>query len=289
MKTYLLTGASGFVGGHLLDRAPPESRIVATYHTRPISLPGITYLSLDLEDPDAIRRAVERVHPHGIIHSAAWSNLEECQREPERARQINTLATEVLAETARELKARVIFISTDMVFDGEKGDYGESDETRPINVYGETKREAETLVMEKCPNSVVARTALIYGPPVTGSNSFSEKILEQVNRGESMPLFYDQYRTPVLVQDLAAALWELVGMDYTGIIHLGGRDRVDRYTFGLALAKAKGFPADLLQRVSMYDSPTEAPRPQDASLNSEKAAGLLKTRLSGYVEGVKRA
>ena len=201
---------------------------------------------------------------------------------------INATATEVLAESVERIGGRFVYVSSDMVLDGAKGHYSEEDEARPINYYGHTKLAGERFVADLCSRFVVARSALIYGTPLesTSSNSFSKRILEKAKVGEEIPLFTDQYRSPILVQDLAAALIELADNDFNGMIHLGGKDRVDRYTFGLRLAEVKGFNSSLLKPYSMLDVSLPAKRPQDVSFNTEKAESLLKTCLHGYIEGI---
>jgi len=289
MKRLLVTGSSGFVGGHVLFQAWGEWKTFATYRTHPFSFPEVTTLSLDLEKEDEIYHLVEKVRPDVIIHCAAWADLEMCEKMPDRAFLINAKAAGILADMCSKLDCRLIYTSTDMVFDGEKGNYDESDKTNPINIYGETKLAGEEEIKRSCSNYVIARAALIYGPPLTGSNSFSERILKSVKRGEVVPLFNDQFRSPILVQNLAQALLELAGGEFEGVLHLGGADRVDRYTFGLRLAELKGFSKTLLKPVSMFETPTVAPRPCDTSLNISRARRLLKTRLLGYEEGLKQA
>ena len=289
MKQLLITGGSGFLGGHLLAQAGDDWNVYTTYKSRPLSFDGATPASLDLAKEKEIQDLVEKVQPDVIIHTAAWSDLGGCERDHERAFHINTTATAILAELSSRLGCRLIYVSSDMVFDGEKGDYSESDDTRPINVYGKTKLAGEKFIKSVCSDYVIARSALIYGRPMTGSNSFSEKILVRVRSGEKMNLFTDQFRTPVLVQDLARALLELGDMTFTGTIHLGGQTKVDRYTFGLRLAELKDLPGNQLVPISMLDVTFDAPRPRDVSFDTSKAKKLLKTALSGYMEGLKQA
>ncbi len=289
MRRLLITGTSGFVGGHVLFQAWDEWETFATYHTRVFSFPEVTTLSLDLENENQIRQMIEEVQPDVIIHCAAWADLEMCEHMPERAFSINAKATGILAEMCSKINCRLVYTSTDMVFDGEKGNYDELDRTNPINVYGKTKLAGEEEIQASCSDYVIARAALVYGPPLTGSNSFSERILKRVKNGEIVPLFTDQFRSPILVHNLAQALLELAKGEFKGVLHLGGADRVDRYAFGLRLAELKGFSKTLLKPVSMFENPTVAPRPRDTSLNISRACRLLRTRLLGYKEGLKEA
>ncbi|MEJ2627131.1 MAG: SDR family oxidoreductase [bacterium] len=283
----LITGGSGFVGGHLINLAQSEWDVWTTWNTHPISMKGVRSVNLDISSEKAIEDLVDKLQPQVIIHTAAWSDLEKCEKNPEQAFRINTTATEVFAEISVKAGIRFLFISSDMVFDGKKGNYKETDTTNPINIYGKTKLTAEKFVKAICTNYVIARSALIYGPPLTGSNSFSEKILEKLSAGEIMPLFRDQFRSPILVQNLAQALLELARCDFCGIIHLGGIERTDRYTFGTCLAEIKGFSEDLLKPVSMSSIKTQAPRPQDTSFDISKARRLLSTNFIGIKQGLR--
>lgn len=288
-KRILITGGSGFVGGHLLSRANRDWEVFTTFRSSPVPPKGVRALSLDLENGKEVREMVEKIQPGVIIHTAAWSDLDGCEEDRDRAFRINAEATGIFAEKSAELGCRFIYTSSDMAFDGEKGNYSESDRIFPINVYGESKIAGEDKIRKVCTNYVVCRVALVYGSPVTGSNSFSEKILQSVRRGDVMPLFTDQYRSPILVQNLTEALLELAGMGFTGTIHLGGMEKVDRYTFGLRLAEVKKFSADLLKPISMSEFHTVAPRPRDVSLDISKAGKLLETQLLGCHEGLKQA
>jgi len=289
VKRLLITGGSGFVGGHLLAAAKGKWEIFTTYQSRPVSMEGVTPLAMDLSIEKQIESVVDKCRPDVIIHAAAICVLDQCEQDPKKTYHVNTTATEILAEQCVRYNSRLIFVSTDMVFDGDKGNYSESDETRPINVYGHSKLSAEKFIRTICTNSVIARSALIYGRPLTGSNSFSERILSRISNGETMTLFSDQFRSPILVDNLAQALVELAEKEWKGVIHLGGETRVDRYTFGIRLAQLKGIPNSLIKSESMTTQITGAPRPRDVSMDVSLARKILQTKLLGYEEGIKRA
>jgi len=284
VKRLLITGGSGFLGSHLLHQAQGE--VYATYNRRRYETPVAHWVQLDLNQLNSIEPLLKEIKPSVVIHTAAMTDPDLCEREKQLARRVNTRATEALALACQAIGARLIYLSTDMVFDGERGNYSESDEPNPINFYGETKLEGERRVVANCPNSVIARSALIYGNAPSGKPSFSQWILERVRKGVEVPLFYDQYRTPLLVQNLAQALLELAEMDFTGLIHLGGSQRINRYDFGVKLVKAMGLPTSGLKRCSVEDVNLPAPRPRDASFNITRAKRILKTKLLSCDEGI---
>lgn len=284
MPAMLLTGASGFLGGHLADKARSRWTLTTLSHAHP--LPGTQ--TIDLRDREAVLALVRTLRPHVILHAAANANLDACQRDPQAARAVNTTAVATLLEAAAEVKARLILVSTDMVFDGARGRYNEEDEVNPLSVYGATKVEAEELVLAAPGEHVVARAALIYGRPRHGGSSFSQWIENRLISDQPVPLYTDQFRTPVWVENLAELLLELAGGGYTGLIHLGGASRIDRYTFALQLCRAAGYNPALLQPGSMHDTVSDAPRPVDVSLDSSRAAALLRTPLLDSEEGLRR-
>jgi len=285
----LITGGSGFLGGHLVNQASGVWDVWTTWKTHRITIEGVQSVKLDISSEKAIQDLVEKLQPEVIIHTAAWSDLEKCEKDSERAFHINTTSTEIFAEVSKRTGSRLIFISSDMVFDGFRGNYKETDTANPINIYGKTKLTAEKFIETICTNYVIARSALIYGHPFTGSNSFSEKILNKISAGQTMPLFTDQYRSPILVQNLAEALLELSHSDFCGMIHLGGKERTDRYTFGKYLTDIKGYSQDLLKPVPMSTFKIKAPRPRDTSFDVSKAGSILNTPLLGIREGLKES
>jgi dTDP-4-dehydrorhamnose reductase len=269
------------------DDADEAAGCISLHHIAPVD--RLHNAAADLADDPSVRRLLESVRPDAVIHCAAFADLDACEDEPDRAMVVNARASEEIAGLAAEGKGRFVLVSTDMVFDGRKGDYREDDPTGPINTYGCSKVEAEKRVMVAHPEAVVARSALVYGKPMARGNSFSEKILEKVLSNRTVSLYTDQIRTPVLVTDLARALLDLAGGRFSGIVHLGGSEKTDRYAFGLRFAEIRGFPPDLLRPATMDEFPTRTPRPRDVSLNTGLARKKLKLTLQGYWEGLRDA
>lgn len=286
-KRLLITGGTGFLGGHLLLKARTDWDVYAIHRGPAVDAPGIHWLKADLTDPGETALAFASVRPASLIHAAAMSDIDRCQARPDEARAVNTEATESLAGLCGKTGCRMVFVSTDMVFDGGRGLYRETDATGPVNGYGGTKVAAERAVAAECPAAVCARTALIYGIPAFGGSSFSHAMMGRLSAGESVTLFIDQFRTPILVQNLADALLELADSDYAGTLHLGGGERISRYDFGLLAASAKGLPAGLIRPGLMNEPRPAAPRPADVSLDSSIASAVLSTRLMGCDEGVR--
>ena len=268
----LVTGAAGLIGHYLLNSAP---RWAPQWDVR-----GLTRQDVDLTDVNAVRGLWRDLHPQVVVHCAAQSRTGPCQKAPTIARQINVQATALLAELSAEIP--FIFLSSDQVFDGVKGWYLETDPVNPLNVYGETKAEAERLVLQNPRHSAI-RVALNAGTSSTGNRSFVEDMRNAVQDGASLTLFTDEFRCPLPVGMTARALWELIEQDQPGLYHLGGAERLSRWEIGQALTSWYPELAGQIRPgpVAAYAG---APRPPDLSMQCDKLQALLSFRLSGLRE-----
>lgn len=285
-KSLFITGATGFLGGHLISQASENWQVYATYRKKIKEFPLINWIELDLNDLQKIEQTLMSPKIDVLIHAAAIADLDRAEGNIDLTHRTNILATQKIAELCESQKIRLIFISTDMVFDGEKGNYSENDGVNPLNYYGITKQIAENFISKYCSNYVIARSALIYGFSLTGSKTFSEIMLDRTKSGESVQLFTDQYRTPILVDNLAQALLELAASEYCGTMHLGGADRISRYDFGILFAKYFSISSNLLIPTQMKNFQFKAARPKDTSFKIDLAQKILKTEIWDCHRGV---
>ncbi len=277
-KRILVTGSSGFLGRYLIKFAPREYHLISQFRSKKPEPYGrdLTFLKMDFLSESF--KNLEDLKPNVIIHTAAMASIDDCEVNPDRARQINYDVTRRLIDFASNLDIRFIFISSDVIFDGERGNYSESDSPNPLNIYAETKVDAEQYILSKKANAVVVRPSLFYGLGLNGRPSFTETMLSNLRAGKQVFLFTDQYRTPVLVNNLTDALWELVNLDFTGIIHLGNNHRISRISMGQLLCELFKLDKNLLVPVKSSEAKLIAKRPLDCSLNTDLASSLLKTR-----------
>ena len=273
MTTILITGGSGFLGAHILEKARPKYHVIATCHKNTLNWDGIDWHRIDfLQQPGVISTLIDTYRPAIVIHTAAMSSVDTCETYRDVAHQINVSPTaEIVAACARQ-GIRLIYTSSDMVYEGTKMLYTENDDAKPLNYYGLTKLQAETIIRQQCEDYVIARVALIYGRPHSGSISFSENIFQKLVAGEQVHLFSDQYRSPILVDNLADILIELCEQHFCGVLNVGGPERVDRYSFIKYMVSITGHDSGLLKKMSMDDLKLSAARPRDVSMN----IGLLK-------------
>jgi dTDP-4-dehydrorhamnose reductase len=264
--------------------------VTAAFHAgRPDGGPPVRWIRLDLEDERATIELIRRAAPEIVLHTAAMSKPDDCERDPERAKRVNTRGSGILARACAGVGARLVAVSTDLVFDGETPPYGEVDVPRPISRYGWTKLEAERVVLENAPGAAVARIALLYGRPALGGSSFSEWLRTSWEAGKTTALFSDQYRTMIGGANLAAALLELARSEFRGLIHLAGSERISRLEFGRRLGARLGADPALIVPAAMADVPSRASRPADVSLEIILARRVLRTPLLDCREGLAAA
>lgn len=276
-KTLLITGISGFLGWHVYQATCASWTVYGTYQTRSVSFADANTLALDLTDFAALQQAFQEIRPDAVIHTAALSQPNACQTQPELSRQINVLASLNLAGLCADAGIPFAFTSTDLVFDGHHAPYREADPVCPLSLYGEQKAEAEAGILSRYPDAAVCRMPLMFGAAPTAP-SFLQPFLQKLREGEALRLFTDEFRTPISGRDAAKGL--LLALEKVrGLVHLGGRERLSRYEFGLRMAEAFDLSPDPISPCKQADVPMPAPRPPDVSMDSSYAFGL------GYAPG----
>ncbi len=271
----LVTGASGHLGSYLLRECRRRGdSVVAWSGRRQGELFGWPLRPIDLTEADAVAAAFHDARPEVVVHTAALTVVSDCQREPERAERINACGSAILAELADRAKIPLLHVSTDMVFDGERAPYREGDAVAPLSIYGRTKVEAERAVLA-CPRHRVVRLPLLFGPTLTDRPSFFDRQVSALRQGERLPLFHDEWRTPLSLQTAARALLALAGSDSVGVLHLGGPERVSRLEMGQRLAAFLGCDSTGIMPTSRTSVAAVEPRPADLSLDSSRWRSLF--------------
>ncbi len=275
-KKMLITGAAGFLGYHLVFLLNEYFEIAGTFHKKYASAVPTEFFKTDINDYRNFKNCIGRFKPDYIVHSAASADVDWCERNSTEAMKINADGTRNVAEACAKFDIRMIHISTDMVFDGKKGDYIETDTVNPINVYGKSKLTAEETVKFFSNGSVIFRVALLYGPSSPNKKGYIFSTMEKIRNGEKVKFFTDQIRTPLFTADVAQAINLCIKKDIPGgIYHLSGKDKITRYEFGMLMQKVYGFDKELIIPSVMRDIPTMAPRPKDVSLLHKKAENVF--------------
>ena len=273
-----ITGANGLIGNYLVQTAPqsaPRWRVRA-----------LTRADFDLLDFAAVARAFAQDKPQLIIHCAAITNVSDAQKNPELARRVNVEMTKVLAELAAEIP--FVFFSTDLVFDGRKGNYAETDATNPLHIYGETKLAAEEIVL-KNPRHLVLRTSINAGTSLSGNRAFNEQLRRSLqSAGAAMTLFTDEFRCPIPAEATARTVWELVKKNCTGLYHVAGAEKLSRLQIGELLLKHWPEVTAQIKSGSAKDFPGP-PRALDTSLDISKVQKVLSSPLPKFSEWVENS
>lgn len=258
MGRALVIGASGFLGSRLLSLAPRSLDPVGTGFRRPVPEGRWRSATLDVMSPPAIRSLIERERPEVVVY-CSYSTTD---------RIITVDGARVAAQAATAAGARYVFMSTDLVFDGEHAPYRESDIAMPVMVYGGLKVEAEVAVKDAAPTAVIIRPALMAGESRAIRRPAYE--MEHLEAGHPVTLYADEWRTPVHVDDVARAVWDLAARDVSGTFHLGGPDRLSRVELGRLLCQGHGFDPALIR-----EAKRPVDRPRDTSLDSSRLVSLL--------------
>jgi dTDP-4-dehydrorhamnose reductase len=264
MKLLVTGGRTGYLGRHVVAAGTS----VAAGH----EVVAVGSADADVRDRAAVDALLERHRPDAVVHTAYVQS----------DREVTATGAANVARAAAAHAARLVLVSSDVVFGGSDSAYPETAPTDPVSAYGEAKVEAEAAALASGPDVVVARTSLILGDGRSGH----ERLVHALAAGATGGLFEDERRCPVHVGDLARALVELAGNDVHGILHVGGADAMSRHELGGLIARRDGLDAGLLQPVSRAALAT--PGPVDVRLDSTLASRVLTTRLRGAREFLAR-
>lgn len=275
MMRVLLTGASGQLGAYVLrSLLASEQTVTAWSGTVSGESLGVTLAPVDLADGAAIDRGLEVADPTVIVHAAAVSTAEGVRLDPERGRLVNVDATDRLAAWSARHGRRIVYTSTDLVFDGSKPWNREGDPASPVLAYGRTKLAGERSILAT-PGGLVVRLSLLYGPSQSRRESYFDRTVAGLKRGEPQTFFEDEFRTPLDLATAAATLVRLAVSDATGLFHLGGAERLSRFELARRVAGTLGFDPALVRANLQRDVTFPEPRPADVSLDTARLAALL--------------
>jgi dTDP-4-dehydrorhamnose reductase len=282
----IVTGASGLLGANLVyEFARIGEHVVALCRNHLMHLPGVDTVECDITDSPRIAQLLECVHPQWIVHCAAATNVDWCERNPSECHRLNAKATRHLAALARQLDARIVYLSTDAVFDGHQGNYQERASPNPVNVYGQSKLEGEVVSRLESESVLVLRTNL-FGWNAQDKLGLAEWLLARLAGGYQVPGFDDVSFSPLLVNEIARLLLKMMAGRLEGVYHAGSCETVTKYEFACALARKFGYSESRIQRASVRDAGMTAPRPLNTSLDSRKLQNALGSEMPDVEAGI---
>lgn len=290
MQTILITGANGFVSWYLIRNLLEKKFLIIATGKGPSRLAfnnkNLIYETLDFTNCDAVKAVFEKYKPAVVVHAGAMSKPDDCELNKEAAFNTNVNGTQHLLQAAAVQKSYFLFVSTDFVFAGKSLQYKEDDALEPVNYYGETKKLAEAAVYKYPFKWNIVRTILVYGKPMSGRQNILTMVANGLQKGERLKIFNDQTRMPTYVEDLAAALTELIVRQQTGVFHVSGSDVLTPYQMAIAVADYLGFEPENIEAVTIDTFKQPAMRPPTTGFDLTKAATAFSYKPTPFKAGL---
>lgn len=287
MDRLMIIGGSGLLGGHIAKLAKKEFEVIATYNSHPFGIAECKSIQMDITDCDKTEKAIKREKPVGIILSAAQRNVDFCEKNQKEVWKINVEGVKNVAIASEKVQAKLIYISTDLVFDGTNECYKEEDETNPVNHYGKTKLQGEREVANILDDYAIARVSVLYDWNLFDHTfNFVAWVYNNLRVGKQLELFTDQFRNATYIKNASDALISILKEDERGIFHVAGKDCVNRYYMGKRIADIFDFDEGLISICTSDDSNWLAKRPKRCCLSTEKMENKLDVKSLSFEEGL---
>jgi dTDP-4-dehydrorhamnose reductase len=289
MRTLLLTGATGLLGQALWATVPPGWSIVST-RLRPqaAGAPG-PEVTLDVRDRSAVHQLFAGYRFDAVVHAAGIASVDYSERHVEESTASNLGGTHHLAEVCAATDTRLVYISTNAVFDGERAPYRESDPANPINAYGRIKLACERLVEAAVERPVIVRPILMYGwPHASGRPNPVTWVIDALERGETIHVVDDVYENPLHNVSAGQAIWAMLDRDIAGTIHLAGRNTISRYELARTVARIFALDESRIRAVPSTFFPDIAPRPRNTSLATSRMESELGMPAPSLEDGLRQ-
>ncbi|MEK6907171.1 MAG: NAD(P)-dependent oxidoreductase [Nanoarchaeota archaeon] len=271
-KTVLITGGSGLLGMGLLKMAPGEYNIIPTYNSDfALNYHDFKLYKFNITKKNEVTEVFNHFKPNYVIHAASIGNVDYCERNKDEAYLVNVEGTKNILNLCKNYGAKLLFTSSNAVFDGEHSPYLEESETNPVNYYGKTKLIIEELIKNSNLDYVIARLMLMYGwnHPNERRNPVTW-LIEKLQIGEGVKMVNDTYTNPLFNIQAAKAIWQMIERDSYGLYNIAGKDRVNRYEFAVKTAEVFGLDTNLIEPVSSDYFPGIAKRMPDTTYDVTK-------------------
>ena len=284
MLKILILGGSGLLGKKLVEKASDSFEVISTFNNHKIEHSKSRTIRIKLPDEFFnLKSLIFKERPNLIINTIANTNIDYCEQHKTETYLLHVEMNKQIFKLCEDVASKFIFISSDYVFDGKKGDYMEYDKTSPVNYYGETKAIAESIILQN-PINAVLRSSLIYDwdPQVR----FLNFVVDKLRKNENIQAYDDFLTAPIFLEDLVGSIIKAVEKNVSGIYNLAGPSCVTRMDFALAIAKKFNFDKNLIEPVSVKSLDLIAERPRNSSLNKTKAEKDLDIKFRSIEEGI---
>ena len=286
MTKLLIIGGSGLVGSTILKYKPVSWDTTATYNSNQQNIADTNLIKIDLlNDSNPILNLIEKIQPDFVVHTVAFPSVDFCEENHSLAEKLHVKKTQKIADICKNIDSKLLFLSTDAVFQGELNKkYSENDPTNPINYYGLTKLRAEKIILDSSKKNVVLRTAVVYGNHK--KSRFTNWILDSLRQNKSVDPFIDQYNTPTLVNDLVKSIILIFEKNISGLFHATGPSCINRYEFAVKLAEKFDYDKSIIKPVTSKEKKQDAPRPNSTCLNSKKLESAIDFQFNDIENGI---
>lgn len=288
MDRILIIG-TGLLGSRLIAQSTGTYDVHGADIDSSLIEPGCQFHVLDITDKKAVNDLIGSLRPAAVFHTAAMTNVDQCELEMERALKVNGTATGYIALACAKVDAYLCYISTDYVFDGRKGNYNEKDEPKPISQYGRSKLlgEQEVSCLKERWKWIICRSSILYGAYKKRFN-FVTWVIDELKAGHSISIVRDQMGSPTLADDLADACLQLWRKDARGLYHVAGREAISRFAFAMKICEVFGLDTKLIKSVTTEELKQKATRPANSSMDVAKVEQLLKKNMLNIVKGLEK-
>ncbi len=293
MKKVLVTGSNGFVAGYVIQQLIETGYYVfATSQSDDLlpfrGHPHYHFIKMDFTDASQVPVAFRIATPDIVVHAGAMSKPDECELDQAKAYKVNVGGTVNLLLNAANYKSHFIYLSTDFIFDGQKGMYTEEDLPNPVNYYGYTKFRAEDAVKEYVYDWAIVRTVFVYGKPIAGRESFITMIAKIIKTNQLFNVVNDQERTPTFAPDIADGMVSIIEKKATGIFNICGKDILTPYEMAMYVCRFVNVTTHQLGSITSDDLKEIAKRPLKSGLDISKAVSMLGYNPTGFYDGLRR-
>ena len=286
MKKIVFFGGSSLLAVNWASRIAHDYTVYLIMHKRLIDLPNVNCVVFEDDFETSLSSFFKKIQPDYIVNCAALTNVDQCEIEVEKAKEVNQLWPKKLAQISLEIGSKLIHISTDHLYDGTKDIYTEDDLVSPLNVYGKTKAEAEDEVLSINPKALIVRTNF-YGWGLSYRKSFSDYILNGLRSSIHLSLFNDVFYTPIYMGELIRLLHLALKEKLSGMYNIVGNECLSKFEFGVALANAFSYPVELITAASISSKENLVIRPKNMSLSNQKLTQALGIKILSLEEQIK--
>jgi dTDP-4-dehydrorhamnose reductase len=280
MERLFITGGSGLLGSKF-TKFTQDFEVITTYNSNPRE----NAVKMDITDENDVINKMLSLSPDLVVHPAALTNVDYCEDHHDEAYKVNAQGTLNIAKACKKADAKLIYVSTDFVFDGEEGLYREDHKTNPVSYYGLSKLKGEEFVQKTDLNSAIARVSVLYGWHT--NFNYVTWVIDELKDGNQINIVTDEYNSPTYAENAAEAILKIYTRDKEGIYHTAGDERINRFDFAVNIARVFELDETLINPIKSRELTRKAQRPMDSSLSVEKAKKDLNIKLLNTVDGLK--